>query len=119
MIWPTDSSGVGRIEFTVTTDAAGQLFENNAAGTAETNNATQVVVLSAPDLTVTALAVDNLTPQSGAQITITWTDVNAGTAQVTAGWFDRVLITNQTTGAQLANQQARRGPELRRRDVPA
>ena len=29
---------------------------------------------------------------------------NAGTAQVTAGWFDRVVITNQTTGAQLANQ---------------
>ena len=105
VIWPTGSSGVGRIEFTVTTDAAGQLFENNGAGTAETNNATQLVVLSAPDLTVTALAVDNLTPQSGAQITITWTDVNAGTAQVTAGWFDRVLITNQTTGAQLANQQ--------------
>ena len=110
VIWPVGSSGLGRIAFTVTTDAAGQIFENNAAGTAETNNATQVVVLSAPDLTVTALAVDNLTPQSGAQITVTWTDVNVGTAQVTAGWFDGVLITNQSTGGVVTNQQVHVDP---------
>src|SRR5207248_2817108 len=35
--WPLASLGTGRIEFTVTTDPAGEVFENNAGGTAETN----------------------------------------------------------------------------------
>ncbi len=103
--WPAGSSGTGRIEVTVTTDAAGQVFENNAAGTAETNNAAQIVVLSASDLVVTNLATDTSSPQTGSTITVTWTDANVGTAPVAGSWFDRVRIVNQTTGTVLADQQ--------------
>ena len=62
LTWPAGANANGRIEFTVTTDTAGQVFENNAAGTAESNNATQSIVLSAPDLVVANLASDTPRP---------------------------------------------------------
>src|SRR5207248_6083372 len=104
--WP---GSFGRIEFTVTTDAAGEVFENNVAGTGETNNAAQTTVLSAPDLVVTNLATNPSSPLSGSTITIRWTDANTGTAPIAGSWFDRIRIVNQTTNAVLTDQQVQGG----------
>ncbi|MFO1403439.1 MAG: CARDB domain-containing protein [Azonexus sp.] len=105
--WPTGANANGRIEFTVTTDAASQVFENNASGTAETNNANQIIVLSAPDLVVNGLTSDSPAPMTGDLITLTWNDVNIGNAALNTGWFDRIRVTNQTTSAVLVDQQLR------------
>ena len=68
--------------------------------------------MSAPDLVVTNLAIDQPSPLTGAQITVTWTDANIGTSAISGGWFDRIRIVNQTTGAVLMDQ-------LVRYDLPA
>ena len=43
---PDGTSGVGQIEFQVTVDSSNAVFENNAAGTAETNNTSSIVQTS-------------------------------------------------------------------------
>ncbi|MCI4430024.1 MAG: hypothetical protein JHC40_12750, partial [Burkholderiales bacterium] len=110
LTWPTGANANGQIQFTVTTDSASQLFENNLAGMAESNNATQITVLSAPDLVVTSLASDQPAPQSGDLLTLTWNDANSGNTAVNAGWYDRIRVTNQSTGAVLVDQALRYDP---------
>ncbi|MDZ4254036.1 MAG: CARDB domain-containing protein, partial [Sulfuritalea sp.] len=110
LIWPAGTNAYGQFEFTVTTDSAGQLFENNLAGTAETNNSSQLVVLSAPDLAVNSLTSDTLAPKTGDLITLNWNDINIGSAAVASGWYDRIKVTNQTTGVVLVDEQFRYDP---------
>jgi hypothetical protein len=61
----------------------------------------------APDLQVQGLAVSASggTIQSGASITVSWQDVNIGNVAAAAAWSDRLLITNVTTGAIIADQR--------------
>ena len=110
LTWPSGANANGRIEFTVTTDTASQIFENNLANTAESNNAAQSIILSSPDLIVSNLGSDVLAPRTGDLITLTWDDVNSGNAAIAGGWLDRVLVVNQTTPIQLLNQQVRFDP---------
>ena len=55
----------------------------------------------APDLQVQNLAVSapGGTIQSGSPITVSWNDVNVGNLGASAGWTDRLIVTNTTTGA--------------------
>ncbi|MCF8179440.1 MAG: hypothetical protein K9J74_13100 [Sulfuritalea sp.] len=110
LIWPTGTNASGQIEFTVTTDVADQVFENNLAGTGETNNAGTTTVLSALDLVVGNLTSEPLSPKTGDLVTLTWSDINNGNAAVSAGWYDRIRVTNQSTGIVLVDQQLRYDP---------
>jgi hypothetical protein len=84
---PDGNAGTGQIEITVTTDINNAIFEYNAGGTGESNNATVATVTTTlanyPDLQVTGLAVTPATLQSGANVTVRWTDQNAGNAPTT------------------------------------
>ena len=100
----------GRIEFTVTTDADGQLFENNLTGTAESNNATTAVVLSALRSRRRQSVSSTTTPVTGDLITLQWDDVNNGNSPMDCGWFDRIRIVNQTTNTVLLNEHVRFDP---------
>src|SRR5207253_1135232 len=41
-------------------------------------------------------------PQTGQNVTITWTDANTGQAATAGDWTDRVTVVNTTTGQTLA-----------------
>ncbi len=58
--------------------------------------------LAAPDLLATNL---NVTGDlvSGGNLTISWADTNAGPAATYAYWYDQIIVSNLTTGAQLLN----------------
>jgi subtilase family serine protease len=102
---PTDASAYGGFVITVTADAAGQLFEYNAAGTAELNNATTIAIISAPDLVPTALAVSppSGSIHSGDTVTVSWSDQNNGTVDTGAGFSDRIVVVNTNTSETLLN----------------
>ena len=104
------SSGLGQFRFTVTTDSTGQVFENNAAGTGETNNTRRSTIVSAPDLQVANLATTPRAAQAGGTVTVSWADLNAGTAAPVAGWSDRIVARNLDTG-----EVARHGRRFRSR----
>ena len=56
--------------------------------------------LPAPDLQVTNLAVIG-SLVSGTTATITWNDINTGAGATFSYWYDRVMVTNITTGQVL------------------
>jgi hypothetical protein len=101
--WPSGLSSTGDYEFAVTTNSLNTIFEANAAGTGETNNTEVVDIASAPDLQVKNLAVTSSPVQSGATVTLSWNDVNAGVAATPAGWYDHIVVVNTTTGEQLVD----------------
>jgi hypothetical protein len=103
---PDGATAVGNLLVTVTADSNNNLFEFNAAGTAETNNSANANIVSTiapyPDLQIqnlTALPVSGL--QSGGLLTINWSDVNSGNAAVTASFSDLLQVMNVTTGQTL------------------
>ncbi len=101
---PAGMASVGTLQFSITTDVLGQVFEYNSGGTGESNNTATITAVSgltpAADLEVTGLAV---TPsaglQSGSSVVFSWNDVNQGDAATTGSWVDAVTVTNQKTGA--------------------
>ena len=88
--WPQGTAGVGQMEFTVTTDISGDVFESNAQDDAEANNVQRVTVASTPDLTVRNVRIEQGAVQAGDNITVRWEDVNGGVATTPAGWNDRI-----------------------------
>ena len=104
---PDGLAGVGSLTVTVTTDAYNNVFEYGAQGhqDAESNNSASTGVTSTlaayPDLQVANLIVTPTAAQSGNQITVTWNNVNDGTADVTSSFTDRVEVDNLTTGQVL------------------
>ncbi|MCB1150829.1 hypothetical protein KDK88_04740, partial [bacterium] len=101
--WPAGLLGTGNFQIVVTTDLGNDVFEANPDGTGETNNASTLNVISAPDLQVTDLQVTSSTIESGATITIEWNDLNAGNVATPAGWYDRIEVTNLETGQKFLN----------------
>ncbi|MGE3817844.1 MAG: putative Ig domain-containing protein, partial [Isosphaeraceae bacterium] len=103
---PTGTAGTGDIRVSVTTDSASEVAERNNAGSGEANNAASVTVtssLAAPDLQVTGLTVVSTTAlQSGVGLTVRWRDENTGNVPVTGTFYDRLVVTNATTGEALA-----------------
>jgi hypothetical protein len=103
-VMPTDASAVGAFEVVVTTDSDSQIFENNAGGSAETNNARAVISASAPDLLITGVSVTaNPSLQSGAELTIRWAVTNQGNVAVSSAFYDRVIVRNTNTADVLFN----------------
>ena len=86
----------------MTTDSVGQVFENNPAGTtARKQQFKPGRHPSAPDLVVGALTSDTPSPKTGDLITLSWNDFNIGNTAVSAGWYDRIRVINQTTSTVL------------------
>ncbi len=98
---PAGSRGVGEIEFAVTADTTGVVFENNASGTAESNNAALLVrtatLAPSPDLTVTNIVA----PASGAPgqtMEVAWTVSNRGNAAAAGAWSEQVFLADNAAG---------------------
>ncbi len=77
IVWPAGADATGAFSFVVTVDTKNEVFEANAAGTGETNDVTELDVLSAPDLIVNGLALT----QAGANLLS-----NPGFESGYAGW---------------------------------
>lgn len=103
IIWPTGILGQGIFEISVVTDIFDQVAEANTAATGETNNSTAVTITSAPDLQIRNLAITNSAPASGDVITLTWDESNQGNVGTLAGFDNRLLVQNLTTGETLLN----------------
>ncbi|MGD9632157.1 MAG: CARDB domain-containing protein, partial [Pirellulales bacterium] len=94
---PQGTSGVGDWQITITTDVYNYLFEHNAGGTAETNNAATPVNFTSvlapyPDLSVHSVLVPN-DGIAGQKIEVAWTISNLGTAAIASGWTDQVYLS--------------------------
>ena len=104
---PDGSAGTGNLKITITTNIYNEVFEQNAAGTAQTNNngTTTGTAALAPyaDLQVTSLGVTPGTGLlSGGSLVLGWNDSNTGTGATTGTFNDHVVIVNTTTGQTLA-----------------
>ncbi len=74
----------------------------DAAGNTTVAADATFTTLAAPDLLVTNLTATGVL-QSGGGITIAWADTNAGPVATYNYWYDQVVVSNRTTGAQLLN----------------
>jgi YD repeat-containing protein len=102
---PAGIPGAGQLQFTVTVDADSQVTERNDADTGEDNNSTVFeapAAVGAPDLVISDLTLSPATGlQSGAVLTIQWTDYNNGNSPASGPWYDTVTVRNATSGETL------------------
>lgn len=95
---PDGTMGAGQISFTLDTDAADVVFERNASGDAEQNNAATATINSSaalyPDLITSAVIAPSEVIGDPAQITVGWTVTNSGDGSGrVASWSDGVVIS--------------------------
>ncbi len=103
-IVPASSQAYGTFEVSVSTDSDSRVFEFNAAGTAEANNAQVALSRSAPDLTVGGLtATAAPAARAGADLQLQWTITNQGNVHADGVFYDRVVIRNTNTAEVLLN----------------
>jgi hypothetical protein len=100
---PDGDAGSGALIISVTTDIGNTVAERNGDGTAYSNNTATLNIMSVlppyPDLQVKTVGVSPTTGyKPGDQVTVSWTDVNAGTADVTVPFQEQVSVRNLTTG---------------------
>ncbi len=105
---PDGTSGVGQLQFTITTDSALAIFESELGETAENNNTTSTTTSTTlaayPDLQVTNFRIDPVTAiNSGGIITIRWDNSNSGNGATNGAWSDAITIRNITTGEILVS----------------
>ncbi|MBN8490904.1 MAG: LEPR-XLL domain-containing protein, partial [Burkholderiales bacterium] len=110
--WPAGVAGAGRIEFRITTDIDGSVFESNPTDTAEANNSSLATLVSAPDLRAQNLRVEPGSLSAGGALTLRWDDINAGLSPTLAGWNDRVRVINVDTGETLLDTVLAYNPAL-------
>src|SRR5262249_37795347 len=95
----------------VLTDAGQAVIEsdegNNAAGSATI----ALTVPPLPDLRVSNVQPSASTGEPGQSLTVTWTATNAGTAEATGNWVDRLYLSSDGTfnGATLLASVANAG----------
>ncbi|HNI80523.1 MAG TPA: CARDB domain-containing protein, partial [Rhodocyclaceae bacterium] len=112
LVWPADAQGIGRFEFSVVADAQGQIFENNANDSAESNNTAALTVTSAPDLVVGNLRTTPSSTESGSSVTVQWDTVNQGLAGTLGSWVERVTVVNPATGETLVDTRLTYDPSV-------
>ncbi len=94
----------GHFQVTVTTNSDQSIYEDNPQGHANAvaNDTSSTAFDATRDLTVTNLTKSSpASPQTGNQVTLTWTDSNTGILATTGGWNDLVTVVDSTTGATL------------------
>jgi hypothetical protein len=74
----------------------------DVAGNATVSDDATFTTLAAPDLGVTNISVSG-DLVSGGNLTISWADTNAGSGATYTYWYDQIIVSNLTTGAQLLN----------------
>ncbi|MGX9354807.1 LamG-like jellyroll fold domain-containing protein [Roseobacteraceae bacterium S113] len=99
--WPEGIDGTGLFTFSVVTDALGEVAEANDSGDAEDNNVQELVRASAPDLTISNIAVEEAETASGGPLTVSYVIKNEGAADTPGAWTDRVRVFNQSNGQLL------------------
>ncbi len=101
LVLPNGTRGAGQLEFAVTSDINGNVFEYNAAGTSEGNNAALLVRSSVlapyPDLTVSNI-VAPATGLAGQQVDVAWTVANQGDAAASGSWSEQVFLADNAAG---------------------
>ncbi len=104
---PNGPSGAGAMGVRITANAYQSQYEANGSPNPYSNNSTTLAFTSTqaayPDLQVTGLAVTNSQLHSGTRVGLVWNDANTGNASVSANFYDRVLVVNQTSGQTLLN----------------
>jgi hypothetical protein len=100
---PDGARATGNLTFSVTTDTANALVESNSAGTAESNNSSNLVVLSslaaAPDLQVQGISVDPPVGwKAGDPVNVSWTTYNSGNKAAAGVWKDQIRIRDELNG---------------------
>ena len=103
LTWPTGINAAGQFEFVISTDYNADIFENNLQDTGETNNTSIATIASGPDLLVKNLRTDQTEIHAGGLIAFAWETWNEGQSVAPAGFNERIIITNKTTGEQLLN----------------
>ncbi len=106
---PDGTPGVGQIEFMVTTNYTGAVFEYNSSGTAQSNNTSSTsgssTIAPYADLLVSSISFNPASGVvSGDDLAINWTDANDGDAATPAAWLDHVIVADVTTGETLLDQ---------------
>src|SRR3546814_14886567 len=85
---------------------ANAVAEENASGTAETNNeatfACQSALAPFIDLSVSGVAVEPASGWApGDVVTLNWTTTNSGNRPTPAGFSERILVRNASSGQQV------------------
>ncbi len=100
---PDGAPGIGNLKVVVISDYFGNQSEGSAG---ELNNSAETTLTSAaspyPDLQVTNFTVPTGL-QSGQQVTVNWNLLNSGNLAVSAAFFDRLIVTNLSTGSTIAS----------------
>src|SRR3546814_2463271 len=109
---PAGNPGVGDISVTITSDVANAVAEENASGTAETNNEATFAFQSALapfiDLSVSGVAVEPASGWApGDVVTLNWTTTNSGNRPTPAGFSERILVRNASSGQQVDRKSTR------------
>jgi hypothetical protein len=105
---PEGNRGAGPLQITVTADIFDNLFEHNAAVTAEANNVVAATfssgLASYADLEISNLVVTPSTNvRSGSTLLISWEDSNVGSLAANSPWSHSLSVVNTTTGSVLVN----------------
>src|SRR3546814_16526863 len=103
---PAGNPGVGDISVTITSDVANAVAEENASGTAETNNEATFAFQSALapfiDLSVSGVAVEPASGWApGDEVTLNWTTTNSGNRPHPAVFSDSKLVRNDSIGTKV------------------
>ncbi len=92
---PNGTPGVGQLSITVTADAGTSLLEYNSSGQIDTNRSANITAQATlapyPNL-VAATVSAPATTVLGQAVTVSWTDVNQGTAAATGTWSDGIYL---------------------------
>ena len=93
------------------TDAFGQQPEASDTNNVGASGAIALSLPPLPDLVVSETVVEGSPGlQSGANVTIHWSDSNAGTAPTTGAWWDSIEVVNSTTNETLLSTSVRYDP---------
>lgn len=106
---PAGARGAGTLTVSVITDVANAVQEQ---GSGENDNSAQITLQSAlmtyPDLTVSGVVLaPNSNLAAGDAATISWRVGNGGELSTSAGWSDRVVVRNLSTGEIVLDQTSR------------
>ncbi|MDL2321916.1 Ig-like domain-containing protein, partial [Desulfosarcina sp. OttesenSCG-928-B08] len=99
---PEGTTGTGEIRVVITADSGGQIVEDNASGTAETNNTAEILFTSTsaayPDIAAGNIAIPE-TASGGQTLTVTWDTTNAGDTALTGTWTERIYLSATPGGS--------------------
>ncbi len=87
---PNGDTGVGNIQVTVTANANHALFESNFSNNTGSTSFSSTLA-PYPNLVVGTVSAPSTTVL-GQSLSVSWTDVNEGTASATGPWVDRIYL---------------------------